>query len=253
MSPVAPESSCAAAFLASPNHGERKDGRRPDTIILHYTGMASSTAALDWLRDPASKVSCHYFIWEDGRIVQLVSEGRRAWHAGQSSWFGETDLNSASVGIEIANPGHDGGLPPFPDAQIVSVVALCQDLSGRLEVPAARILAHSDIAPLRKSDPGENFPWARLHQAGIGHYVAPIPIVGADSDQQEDPSSAEIEALQSLLAAYGYDVPVNGAYCAKTEAVVRAFQRHFRSERVDGIADRSTVATLRELIRTLPV
>ncbi|HWG06536.1 MAG TPA: N-acetylmuramoyl-L-alanine amidase [Beijerinckiaceae bacterium] len=252
MSPVAPESSCAAAFLASSNHGERKDGRRPDTIILHYTGMASSTAALDWLRDPASKVSCHYFIWEDGRIVQLVSEGRRAWHAGQSSWFGETDLNSASVGIEIANPGHDGGLPPFPDAQIVAVIALCRDVSRRLGVPAARILAHSDIAPLRKSDPGEKFPWARLHSAGIGHYVTPVPIARDDERRHDDPWPAGIEALQSSFAAYGYDVPVSGVYCAKTEAVVRAFQRHFRPERVDGIADQSTVATLRGLIRTLP-
>jgi N-acetylmuramoyl-L-alanine amidase len=251
MSPVAPDSSCAAAFLASPNHGERKDSRGPDTIILHYTGMTSSGAALDWLRNPASKVSCHYFIWEDGAVVQLVSEDRRAWHAGQSSWLGETDLNSASIGIEIANPGHDGGLPPFSDAQITSVIALCQDVSRRLAVPAARILAHSDIAPLRKSDPGENFPWARLHGAGIGHYVTPVPIVG-DDDDRNDPLPAGIEDLQRLFSAYGYDVPVSGVYCAKTEAVVRAFQRHFRPERVDGIADQSTVATLRELIRALP-
>ena len=255
MTSITPDSCCATAFLASPNHGERKDGRRPDAIVLHYTGMASGAEALARLRNPTSKVSCHYFVWEDGNVVQLVSEGRRAWHAGQSSWHGETDLNSASIGIEIVNPGHDGDLPAFPKTQIAAVMALCADISMRLAVPPPRILAHSDIAPLRKRDPGENFPWDRLHRAKIGHYVEPVPIEGESGAGMAQPSGPwviEIDVLQGLLKAYGYGVPVNGVYCATTEAVVRAFQRHFRPERVDGVADDSTIATLRKLIHALP-
>jgi N-acetylmuramoyl-L-alanine amidase len=262
MMPITPESPCASAFLASPNHGERRGRGRPDTIILHYTGMSKSVEALAWLCDPASQVSCHYFVWEDGNIVQLVAEERRAWHAGQSCWQGETDLNSTSIGIEIANPGHDGGLPVFPEAQVAALVALCRDITARLVILPPRVLAHSDIAPSRKRDPGEKFPWARLHRAGIGHYVEPAPIEeAADADLpveaayaagRSGASAIEVGSLQEMLATYGYDVPVNGVYCATTEAVVRAFQRHFRPERVDGIADRSTVTTLRELIRTVP-
>jgi N-acetylmuramoyl-L-alanine amidase len=246
MSPITPESPAAVEFLASPNHGERRGGRRPDALVLHYTGMAVSGEALAWLCNPAAQVSCHYFVWEDGRIVQLVPEGRRAWHAGQSFWQGESDLNSASIGIEIANPGHDAGLPAFPEAQIAAVISLCRDIAVRLAIPPERILAHSDIAPRRKRDPGEKFPWARLHREGIGHYVEPAPIGDTGAP------AVEVETLQAMLARYGYEIPVSGIYCATTEAVVRAFQRHFRAERVDGIADLSTVTTLRELIAALP-
>jgi len=246
MTPITPESPCAAEFLASPNHGERKGGRRPDALVLHYTGMPSSAEAQAWLRNPAAQVSCHYFVWEDGHIVQLVPEGRRAWHAGRSFWQGESDLNSASIGIAIANPGHDGGLPPFLEAQIAAVIALCRDIAARLAIPPRRVLAHSDIAPLRKRDPGEKFPWARLHREGVGHYVEPAPIGDTGT------SVVEVETLQAMLARYGYEIPVSGVYCAATEAVVRAFQRHFRAKRVDGIADCSTVTTLRELIAALP-
>jgi N-acetylmuramoyl-L-alanine amidase len=252
MTPTTPESAAAAEFLASPNHGERKNGRRPDALVLHYTGMPSTAEALAWLCNPAAQVSCHYFVWEDGRIVQLVPEGRRAWHAGQAFWQGERDLNSASIGIEIANPGHDGGLPEFPQAQIAAVIALCRDITARFMIPPPRVLAHSDIAPLRKRDPGEKFPCARLHQEGVGHYVAPAPIEPNESAAGTATAPADVAALQALLARYGYEVPTNGVYCAVTEAVVRAFQRHFRAERVDGIADRSTVTTLRALIAALP-
>ncbi len=163
MSSILPESHTAAEFFASPNHGERVGVTGPDSIILHYTGMPDGDGALAWLCNPASQVSCHYFVREDGRILQLVPEARRAWHAGRSVWAGKTDMNSHSIGIEIANPGHDGGSPPFPAVQIDAVVALCRDLCARHQIPAPRVLAHSDIAPARKADPGEKFPWRTLH------------------------------------------------------------------------------------------
>ena len=240
-----------ARVLPSPNHGERRDGRAPDMIILHYTGMPTAAGALDWLTRPESEVSCHYFVFEDGGIAQLVPESARAWHAGKSSWKGETDINSASLGIEIANPGHPGGLPDFPVAQIEAVVALCRDILGRHRIAAERVLAHSDVAPVRKIDPGEKFPWPELAAAGIGHWVEPAPIRGGRFFGQGD-SGAPVEALQAMLALYGYDIPVSGGYCARSHGVVEAFQRHFRPERVDGIADVSTIDTLHRLLRSLP-
>ncbi len=235
---------------ASPNHGERKSGR-VDAVILHYTGMTSGEAALQRLCDPASQVSSHYVIMEDGRVIQLVPEARRAWHAGQSVWAGERDMNSASIGIEIANPGHDGGAPAFPQPQIEAVIKLCKDIAARHHIPAARILAHSDVAPDRKADPGEYFPWDQLAVAGVGHYVTPHPI--EDGPRLErGMHGIEVEKLQALLSMYGYGLRVSNLYGPKTENVVRAFQRHFRPERVDGIADVSTVETLRALLASLP-
>ena len=173
---LTPESPAAANVFPSPNHGERKDGRRPDMLILHYTGMPDGGEALQWLASPVSTVSAHYFVFEDGRVVQLVPEGRRAWHAGASWWGGERDINSSSIGVEIANAGHPGGLPPFGEMQIRAVIALCRDLVGRWRIAPDRILAHSDVAPGRKLDPGEIFPWERLHASGIGHGVRPAPV-----------------------------------------------------------------------------
>ena len=157
-----PDSPLAARFVASPNHGPRRGHRAPNCLILHYTGMPTGEAALDLLVDPASEVSAHYLIWEDGRIDQLVAESERAWHAGKAHWKGESDLNSASIGIEIVNPGHDGGLPPFPDRQIAATIALARDLGSRWTIRPERVLAHSDVAPMRKRDPGEAFPWERV-------------------------------------------------------------------------------------------
>jgi N-acetylmuramoyl-L-alanine amidase len=234
----------------SPNHGERKSGR-VDAVILHYTGMASGEAALQRLCDPASQVSSHYLISEDGRVVQLVPESRRAWHAGQSFWAGERDMNSASIGIEIVNAGHEGGTPPFPAVQIEAVIALCKDIVARHKVPAARILAHSDVAPDRKADPGECFPWDQLAAAGVGHFVTPHPIEEGPR-LERGVHGVEVEKLQALLAIYGYGLRVSNLYGPKTENVVRAFQRHFRPALVDGIADVSTVETLRALLAALP-
>jgi N-acetylmuramoyl-L-alanine amidase len=235
----------------SPNHGERVGGTAPDLIILHYTGMSDHGEALSWLKNIESQVSSHYFVWPDGRVVQLVPEARRAWHAGLSLWSGDSDINSRSIGIEIANAGHPGGLPDFPPEQIEAVIGLCRDCMGRWSVPSERVLAHSDVAPRRKVDPGEKFPWARLAAEGVGHWVEPSPVRGGRYFQRGE-SGQPIEALQGMLALYGYGLEISGEFCERTEGVVEAFQRHFRPERVDGIADMSTIETLHRLLAELP-
>jgi N-acetylmuramoyl-L-alanine amidase len=246
-----PDSPLAETFVASPNHSERRNDRRPDMLVLHYTGMPDTEAALRRLCDPRSEVSAHYLVFEDGRVVQLVSEARRAWHAGISSWAGETDINTCSIGIEIANPGHEGGMPPYPAAQIESVAALGRDVVARWRIRPDRVLAHSDVAPGRKQDPGEAFPWAALHLAGIGHWIPPAPFRDGRSVGGGERGVA-VEALQAMLALYGYGVPLHGVFEDETAHVVAAFQRHFRPARIDGIADPSTVATLRQLIASRP-
>ncbi len=242
--------SVLAKVRPSPNHGARR-GRTPDSIILHYTGMATGAAALARLCDPTSEVSAHYVIEEDGKILQLVPEARRAWHAGQSRWAGEDDMNSASIGIELVNGGHEFGAPVYSGAQIDALIALCRDIRSRHLIMPSRVLAHSDVAPGRKIDPGEYFPWARLAEAGVGHYVTPYPI-GDDVPLARGAEGKSVEDLQRMLAAYGYAVAVTSRYDEKTEAIVAAFQRHFRPARVDGRADHSTVATLKDLLARLP-
>ncbi len=245
-----PDSPLAAGFSPSPNHGERAGGRKPDWVVLHYTGMPTGDAALERLCDPAAEVSCHYLVWEDGRILQLVAEDRRAWHAGASRWQGERDMNSASIGIEIVNPGHVNGVPtPFPPAQIDAVAALCGDIFSRRAIPPTRALAHSDIAPGRKIDPGEMFPWQRL--AGLGVGVWPRPAAGATgATLREDDAGADVRELQADLARIGYDLEADGVFGPRARAVVAAFQRHFRPSRVDGEADAETVALARALRMT---
>jgi N-acetylmuramoyl-L-alanine amidase len=230
----------------SPNHGERAPGKPVDILILHYTGMVSDERALKWLCDPESAVSSHYFVFEDGRIVQLVDEHRRAWHAGQSFWAGETDINSRSIGIEVANPGHEFGYRPFPDAQIVSLIALCRDILARNPIPAERVLAHSDVAPLRKDDPGELFPWTTLAKAGIG--VAPVAeTINGGETLRFGERGEGVAAWREGLARYGYGIDPGNEFDSVTEAVTKAFQRHFRPVRVDGIVDKETVAVLAAL------
>lgn len=240
----------ACALRPAANSECRAPSEALDMIVLHYTGMESSEAALDWLCAAQSRVSCHYFVFEDGRIVQMVPEDRRAWHAGVSCWRGRRDVNSRSVGIEIANPGHEFGYPPFPEPQMAAVVALCADIAGRRAIPARNIVAHSDVAPTRKRDPGEKFDWARLHAAGVGHWVEPEPIADGPALRAGDRDEAVV-ALRAKLAAYGYGIDAGGAYDEATVAVVTAFQRHFRPARVDGIADPSTRATLDRLVAAL--
>jgi N-acetylmuramoyl-L-alanine amidase len=235
-----PDSSVVADVMPSVNYGERAGGAAPDMIVLHYTGMPDADAALQRLTSAGTNVSAHYVVHEDGRIIQCVPEAARAWHAGVSSWAGETDINSRSIGIEIANSGHDWGYPDYPRRQIAAVIALCRG-----------IVVRRNIKPHRKKDPGEKFPWDLLAASKIGHWVRPEPILdgetlslGADGER--------VNELQKTLADYGYGVEVTGQYDAQTFEVVAAFQRHFRPQKIDGLADPSTVATLKRLSESLP-
>ena len=220
-------------------------------LLLHYTGMKSGQAALERLCDRESKVSSHYMVFENGRIVQMVPEALRAQHAGVSLWTGDDDINSRSVGIEIENPGHDLGYPDFSKRQIDAVIELCRDIVTRLKIRPEFVLAHSDVAPTRKQDPGEKFPWERLYESGVGLWVKPAPITaeGSPSTSLKPGDKGDAVAiLQKQLAQYVYGVPTNGDYDALTKAVVTAFQLHFRPARIDGIADGSTRTTLRALL-----
>ena len=220
-------------------------------LLLHYTGMKSGKAALERLCDRDSKVSSHYMVFENGRIVQMVPEALRAQHAGVSLWHGDDDINSRSIGIEIENPGHDLGYPDFSKRQIDAVIELCRDILKRVKIPPDFVLAHSDVAPTRKQDPGEKFPWAKLYESGIGLWVKPAPITAEGSPStslKHGDKGDAVSTLQKQLAAYGYGLPASGDYDALTKAVVTAFQLHFRPARVDGIADGSTQTTLRALL-----
>lgn len=231
----------------SPNFNARQAD--VSMLVLHYTGMASGQAALERMRDPEAKVSAHYMVEEDGQVFRLVAEDKRAWHAGVSCWRGITDVNSASIGIEIVNGGHEYGLPDYPEAQIEAVIALCRDILGRYGIAPRDVVGHSDIAPERKADPGERFPWERLAGAGIGLWpgrasgdIAEIMRRGA--------SGPGVEALQNDLKAIGYCVALDGEFGLGLEAVVAAVQRRFRPQTVDGIVDAETagrIAKLRDL------
>jgi N-acetylmuramoyl-L-alanine amidase len=199
----------------SPNFDER--GRAIDTVVLHYTGMKTGGEALARLCDPKARVSAHYFVEEDGAIYALVEERCRAWHAGVSSWKGEGEINARSIGIEIVNPGHEWGYREFPGAQVEAVIELLKAIRARHNIPVARVLAHSDVAPARKEDPGEKFPWARLAASG----VAVAPYAGGP-----DPNVPYEEAL-AALRAIGYEVFDAAPGVPAPSAAVLAFQRRF--------------------------
>ena len=237
----------------SPNFDARPGP--PDAVVLHYTGMQTGEAALQRLRDPAAKVSAHYMVEEDGRVFRLLPEERRAWHAGRGSWQGETDLNAASIGIEIVNPGHEFGYRDFPAAQIEAVCALLGDIRSRWAIPDARIIAHSDLAPDRKQDPGERFPWRRLAEAGHGLWFEPAPerVAALTGLLQPGDQGLGVVVLRSGLHRLGYGLLPGGDYDAETETVVLAFQRHWRPSRVDGVADGETRARLVGLLQLAQV
>tara|TARA_R110002020_G_scaffold83397_2_gene207352 strand:- start:263369 stop:264118 length:750 start_codon:yes stop_codon:yes gene_type:complete len=230
--------------VPSPNFNARK--HKVDMLVLHYTGMESGEAALTRMCDPSAEVSAHYMVWEDGRITQLVAEDQRAWHAGVSLWQGDTDLNSRSIGIEIVNGGHDvplsdGTLPPYPDAQIEALIALCTGILSRHDIPASRVVAHSDIAPARKTDPGEHFPWARLAAAGIGLWPSSAPLSLDESSLMPGDNGPAVSDLQNMLRAIGYGLEANGAYDEVTRLVISAFQRRYVPDQITGAADPETL------------
>lgn len=213
----------------SPNHDARAPGAAIDMLILHYTGMQGGAEALDRLCDPASRVSAHYLVEEDGALYRLVDEERRAWHAGVSYWAGETGINGCSIGIEIVNPGHEFGYRPFPQAQMKAVIELCLDIQSRHVIPPNRVLGHSDVAPDRKQDPGELFDWRRLSVEGLGVWPEKL---------SEDDNLDETIA-QSLLTRIGYNPDTT------LPVLLTAFQRHFRPALVNGALDAETFACLR--------
>lgn len=231
------------------NMDERKGGPA-DMLVIHYTGVVEAKRALKWLCMEASKVSCHYFVHEDGHIVQSVPEEKRAWHVGVSSWKGNQDNNSRAIGIEISNPGHEHGYVPFPDRQMEAVIKLCKDIIKRNAILPERVLGHSDLAPSRKQDPGELFSWKALYEEGIGHFVPEEPM-GDGRFFQPGEEGEPIAALQSMFALYGYGIEVTRVFDRKTEDVIKAFQRHWRQSQVDGIADASTIATMHRLMRSV--
>ena len=221
----------------SPNHGPRPAGSVIDMLVLHYTGMETGQAALDRLCDPAFEVSAHYLVLEDGHTLQLVPEHRRAWHAGRASWRGAGDVNSRSIGVELAHPGHAWGYRPFAAAQIEALMGLCCGLLFRHAIPARNVVGHSDIAPNRKEDPGELFPWLELAQAGIGLMPGPCKPISAPA----------LTMQQRALAAYGYNVQSTGRHDLAIRNAVLAFQRHFRPSRMDGVFDGECAALLADL------
>ncbi len=196
----------------SPNFDER--GRGIDMIVLHYTGMETGAEALARMRDAAAKVSAHYMVEENGEIFRLVAEEKRAWHAGVASWKGETDINARSVGVEIVNPGHEFGYRDFPDAQIDAVIALIKDIRTRYDVSPAMVLGHSDVAPRRKEDPGEKFPWSRLAAAGLA--------IASHAGGGSGEGDVSYDHALKMLQAIGYDAPA-GDHAAG----LLAFQRRF--------------------------
>jgi N-acetylmuramoyl-L-alanine amidase len=220
----------------SPNHDERPSGTPVDMLVLHYTGMQSGAAALARLRDPAARVSAHYLVEEDGAVFALVPEERRAWHAGVSHWRGQDGLNRRSIGIEIVNPGHEWGYRDFPALQMAAVCDLCLEILARHPIPARNVVAHSDIAPDRKQDPGELFDWAGLAANGVGLWTeAVLP-------------SPPLAAVPGLLGAIGYrtDLPL--------AVLLSAFQRRWHPARMDGAADAGTlgrVAAVAALMESL--
>lgn len=228
----------------SPNFDARRSP--PDMLILHYTGMKTAEEAVERLCDPAARVSAHYVVDEDGSILRLVPEERRAWHAGKGVWMGETDCNAASIGIEIVNPGHEWGYRDFPEAQVQAVIGLIADIRSRWSIPDVRIIGHSDMAPDRKQDPGERFPWKALAAAGHGLWFEPAPerIAALGAPLGPGDEGLGVIVLRAGLHRLGYGLQPGGIYDEETRLTVEAFQRHWRPAQVDGIADGQTRATL---------
>jgi N-acetylmuramoyl-L-alanine amidase len=219
----------------SPNFDARPPGVRPEILVLHYTDTYTLDETLAILLDPRRTVSAHYVVAEDGAVHALVAEEKRAWHAGKACWRGLRDVNARSIGIEIQNPGHRCGYRPFPDAQFDAVTELARDICRRREIAPRDVVGHSDVAPMRKRDPGELFPWRRLAAAGVGLHPQAVPA-------RETPG--DLAQAQRALADIGYDCPQTGAADEATLAVIVAFQRRYRQRLFDGYLDGETRALI---------
>ena len=240
----------AVQIVDSPNHDRRPSQGTIDTLVLHYTGMKDFESALARLTDPVARVSAHYLIDEVGEVFQLVSEERRAWHAGVASWCGTEDINGCSIGIELVNPGHEFGYRPFPQAQIAALHLLAKDVLVRQRIPSHRVLGHSDIAPTRRCDPGELFDWEGAAAAGIGVWPVAfdLPSQSKDASLELGCEGEDVREVQQSLARFGYGIEPTGVFDEMMRDVVTAFQRHFRQARVDGILDFETQGRLAVLL-----
>jgi N-acetylmuramoyl-L-alanine amidase len=252
----------------SPNFDDR-DGKPIELLILHYTGMPSGEIAIQRLSDPApragvyafpwerpddpnkilGRASAHYVVEENGAILRLVPEEKRAWHAGIGAWAGHADLNHRSIGIEIVNGGHDFGLPDYPYAQISAVMELVADITKRHRLGLHQIVGHSDVAPLRKADPGEKFPWRHLAEHGLALWPSnDLPVGGGEAMERGD-RGAEVASLQTAMNQIGYVLDVDGIFGPATEAAIKALQRRFRIAKIDGIADAETLAIVADIVK----
>jgi N-acetylmuramoyl-L-alanine amidase len=224
----------------SPNFNERKNGAPIDMLVLHYTGMKTGEKALERLCDASAEVSAHYLIDERGGVTRLVEEKKRAWHAGVASWRGNTDINCRSIGIELVNPGHEFGYREFTDIQMSSLEILALDILRRYPIPARNVVGHSDIAPQRKKDPGELLDWASLARSGIGLYPPRCK-----------PRVPHATTVREQLNRIGYEIETSGVIDNEARKVIKAFQRHFRPQRVDGLLDSETagrIATVAQMM-----
>lgn len=218
----------------SPNHGPRPAGKPVDILLLHYTDMVRISETLDRLCDPDAQVSAHYLVGEDGRIWSMVPEDRRAWHAGVSWWDGDSDVNSRSIGVEIANPGHSHGYRGFPDIQMAAVESLCRGILARHPIPPHRVLGHSDVSPGRKIDPGHRFDWRRLASRGIGLWPTSAP--------PADLSPSEIAAA---LATIGYRTDSADPAHPECRSALWSFRRHWCPDTLDRPLDSAMAGVLR--------
>ncbi|USG60413.1 N-acetylmuramoyl-L-alanine amidase [Sneathiella marina] len=234
----------------SPNFDDRGDGVPTDMLVLHYTGMETGAAALARLTEENSQVSAHYLVEEDGTVFQLVEEKNRAWHAGVSAWRGETNINARSIGIEIVNPGHEFGYRAFPDNQMASVADLSKDIVERHGIQPTHVVGHSDVAPARKEDPGELFAWEKLSEIGVGIWFGkgwradltrPSLHVGSEGDI--------VQRLREHLRGIGYGVAEIGLFDDELSVVIKAFQRHWRPNLIDGVADSETQSAVEEIFK----
>ena len=231
---------------SSPNI-ESRGGQAVDMLVMHYTDMPSATEAITRLCDADAKVSAHYVVAEDGAVTQLVDEHQRAWHAGESHWRGSNNVNARSIGIEICNPGHSNGYVPFPAAQMQAVLALSTEILARHAIPPRNVVGHSDVAFLRKMDPGELFDWPWLAQHGVGIFPFDArPLSGRELRRGD--TGLPVTRLQTALSNWGYGLKLDGDYGHKTEQCVIAFQLHYRPSKLDGIWDNECAGLLADLL-----